>query len=122
MSALTENDKYFINTFRLVLDTLQIAKYNLGAFKESSVHKTVPGQKDLRPDIVKLHNAINAFLMSSRNKCSPETFGLLLRDMSRDKLHDLSLHMEFMYKFDNVAEITEALRVEMQVVVTEEEK
>ena len=99
----------FEENLQSIMDLSQMLKYNLDSFKGNDIHKTVDKRKDMRPSCAKLILAINSFLLDMRKNCNPQTFNALLRTMQRDKLHDLSMHMNEMFSVDNVEDFTAVL-------------
>lgn len=115
MSATYESDKHFTQSLRAILDLIQLLKYNLDDFKSLEVHKDIAGPKSMKPDCTALLLALNAFLLKLQAKASG-TFGPLLHIMQRDKLHDLSLHLEVVYLIENLPDITAALQLEVDLL------
>lgn len=104
----------FQNSLRIILDLIQLLKYNLEVFKGHSVHKEVLKQKDMRPDVAALQLSLNAFVMKQKQKCSPDVFRGLMTLMSRDQLHDISCHLDVIYGIQDLSKITEFLREEIK--------
>ena len=123
----TVQDKVFVDNLQVILDLVQLLKYNVDSFKGNDIHKTVSKQKDMRPDCVLLLGALNGFLIRLKDKCDPKTFRELMRAMKRERLHDLSILMNEMFEVDNVETVTEVIRelkleakeieIEVEVVV-----
>ena len=121
----TVQDKVFVDNLQVILDLVQLLKYNVDSFKGNDIHKTVSKQKDMRPDCVLLLGALNGFLIRLKDKCDPKTFRELMRAMKRERLHDLSILMNEMFEVDNVETVTEVIRelkmeakeMEVEVVV-----
>lgn len=111
-----ESDKHFKNSLRAILDLIQLLKYNLEDFRSLDIHKDIDASKNMKPDVVILLQALNGFLFKMKGKCSPETFSALSRIMQRDKLHDISLHLEVAYLIDNLPDITLALQHEIDAL------
>jgi hypothetical protein len=103
-------DKTFVDNLQVILDLIQMLKYNLDSFKGNDIHKTVPKQKDMRIECAALLNAINAFLSRMKQKCDPATWNELMKIMSRERLHDLSLLLNEMFEVENVEDFTKVIR------------
>ena len=117
------SDKEFVNTLRIILDLISLLKYNLETFKGLDIHKEEEtAKKNMRPDCVILLQAINAFLFKMKGKCSAETFRAISQTMQRDKLHDLSLHLDVVYLIDNLPDITAALQMEIDLKKSKTDK
>lgn len=115
MNTTYESDKHFKHSLRTILDLIQLLKYNLDDFKSLKIHKDIPGNKNMKSDCAALLLALNGFLFKLQQK-APESFGRLLHIMQRDKLHDLSLHLEVVYLIDNLPDITESLKLEIDLL------
>lgn len=118
MSAVS--DKLWIDSLRLILDLTQLLKFNLQDFKELETNKELPPAKSLRPDCAQLIQALNGFLLRCNSKTT--NFAELTRIMQRDELHDLSMHIEVVYQISDLAELTNALRVDIERLKAEKEK
>lgn len=102
-------DKMFIDNLQVILDLVQMLKYNLDSFKGNDIHKTISKQRDMRPDCAALLNSINAFLLRMKDKCEPATFNELNKIMKREKVHDLSLLLIEMAEVENVEDFTKVI-------------
>lgn len=106
---MTVNDRMFVDNLQVILDLIQMLKYNLDSFKGNDIHKTIDKKRDMRPDCAALINALNAFLFKIKEKCEPSTFNELMKIMNRERLHDLSLHLNEMFDIENIEEVTKIL-------------
>ncbi len=106
---MSQQDQIFIDNLQVILDLLQLLKYNVDSFKGNDIHKTVDKKRDMRPDCVSLLNAINVFLLRTKEKCAPDTFNSLMKIMQRERLHDLSIHLNEMFDIDNVEDFTKVI-------------
>jgi hypothetical protein len=102
-------DRVFIDNLQAILDLVQLLKYNVESFKGNDIHKTVDKKKDMRPDCAALLNALNVFLLRTREKCEPATFNELMKIMQRERLHDLSIHLNEMFDIENVDDFTKVI-------------
>ncbi len=102
-------DQTFVDNLQVILDLVQMLKYNVDSFKGNDIHKTVPKNRDMRPDCAALLNSINVFLLRMKQKCEPDTWNELMKIMSRDRLHDLSLHLNEMFDIDNITDVTKII-------------
>lgn len=106
----------FASDLKLVLNTLQLLKYNAESFRSLDIHKEIKAGKggDMKTPTAKLLNALNAYLLEMRMQASNETWRIVMSHMKADHLHDLNVHFAMMQDVVNISEITELLRTELK--------
>lgn len=109
-----ESDRLWIDSLRLILDLIQLLKFNLEDFKELDKTIVVERTKSLRGDSAVLLQALNGYLLRARSKIGTEPFAELTRIMQRDELHDLSMHIEVVYQISDLPDLTNALRKDIE--------
>lgn len=96
-------EKCFVDDLRRSLYLMQIMKYTLTDFKQSSVMPTF-----MKVDCNNMLNSIARFFADCRDK-NPKTWDLVQQDLSREQLHDISLLLDFASNISNVGTLVEVL-------------
>lgn len=106
----------FAKDLHLVLDTLQLLKYNAESFRSLNIHKEIKagGGSDMKAPTVKLLLALNAYLFDMRKLSSEETWRAVMSHMNSDHLHELNEHFAFIQDIENISVVTDLLRSELK--------
>ncbi len=113
----------FTKSLSRILDLCQLLKYNLDDFKSMDIHKEIlDNRKNMRSDCASLFTAINNFINQMRVKNTPQVFRDTMQYMERDHLHDISLHMDIVYRVKNITAFTKILEAAREQIIEDNGK
>jgi hypothetical protein len=117
--------KEFTVTFRRVLTLVSLLQNNLDDFKRLEYHKyvhvlghvlpAVAGKNkrhepDMRSDAAALLNAMQVYLLKSKNKTNSRIWGQIMHDMTREQIDDINLLLDEVRDLADIDQVTQVIR------------
>jgi len=99
-----EKLKMFVTDLRRALYLSKIYLYSLEWMKAGELCPSY-----LKQDISNIQNSINRMLNDMMARSTPEMWGKVFMEISKDDLHDLAGLIDCMYDVTNIAEITQVI-------------
>jgi hypothetical protein len=103
-------EKMFVADLRRVLYMSQVFKYSLEFMKQGELCPS-----HLKTGINNIQNAINRLFADMRAKTSKETYEAVMRELSSEELHDVSLLLDFAASIKNVGVVVGVLNEQLQL-------